>query len=131
MGISLRVMLIAIVMGILMMVMRGIKKNTLESSDSVYWLTLALFLLVCAIFPGIVTWTSGILGFISPSNMVFLFGIVALLIRVFQQDQKICSLRQKVTTLVQNEALDAFEEDSANDENNENAGHSVTEEIDD
>jgi hypothetical protein len=105
MGLPLRLLLLVIFTFIFTMVVRGIRKGSLELSDSVYWLTLAICLLACALFPGIVAWTAHKLGFISPANMAFLLGVVALLVRVFQQDQKICALRQKLTKLVQSEAL--------------------------
>lgn len=47
---------------------------------SLVWILLAIIILVLAIFPQIVYWLSGLLGFVMPSNFVFSFGLAFLLI---------------------------------------------------
>lgn len=105
MSISLRVSLIVGSLLILFFVMRRIRKSGLEIADSIFWLLISAALIVIAIFPQIAYWASDLLGFDAPVNFVFCCSIVVLLARTFTQDQKICQLKKKLTTLVQDEAM--------------------------
>lgn len=107
----LRVMLAVIAVLVVLMVVRGLRKGSFEVMDSLFWLTLSLLLVVAALFPRLVYAMADLLGIESPANLVFLAGIVLLLVRVFQQDRQLTVLRQKLTTLVQNEALKDHTED--------------------
>ena len=105
MSIPLRVSLIICSLVVLFFVMRRIRKAGLEISDSIFWLGISFLLIVIAVFPQIAYWASEVLGFDAPVNFVFACGIIVLLVRTFTQDQKICQLKKKLTTLVQSEAL--------------------------
>lgn len=105
MSIALRVSLIVGSLLILFFVMRRIRKSGLEIADSIFWLLISAALIVIAVFPQIAYWASDLLGFDAPVNFVFCCGIVVLLVRTFTQDQKICQLKKKLTTLTQSEAL--------------------------
>lgn len=50
-------------------------------------------------------WVTGVFGFDSSSNFVFSCGIPALLARLFTQSLKVATLKRKLTTLTQTEAL--------------------------
>lgn len=105
MSIALRASLIVGSLLILFFVMRRIKKSGLEIVDSIFWLLISAALIIIAVFPQIAYWASDLLGFDAPVNFVFCCGIVVLLVRTFTQDQKICQLKKKLTTLVQDEAM--------------------------
>ena len=111
MNIALRVSLIVCSALVLYFVMRKVRTADLEITDSIFWLLLSLLLIIAAIFPGIAYWASGLLGFDSPANFVFLCGIVVLLIRTFTQDRKIATLKRKLTTMAQTEALNDADRD--------------------
>ena len=116
MGTPLRCFLILVSFLILLYVIRRIKKAAFDISDSLFWLIISVLLIVLAIFPGIALWASGLLGIESPANFIFLCGIIILFIRTIMQDQKICTLRKKLTTFAQYVALDNEEVDDRNDE---------------
>lgn len=101
----LRIALVVFSLLILVIVLKRIKKTSLEIADSIFWLFLALILLVIAVFPQIAYWVSSLLGFDAPSNFVFFCGFIVLMIRTFTQDQKITTLKKKLTSLAQHEAL--------------------------
>ena len=105
MNFQLRVSLFICSLLILFFVMRRIRKSGLEIVDSIFWLLISAALIVIAVFPQIAYWASDLLGFDAPVNFVFCCGIVVLLVRTFTQDQKICQLKKKLTTLTQSEAL--------------------------
>lgn len=101
----LRVSLLVFSVLVLVVVIRRIRKAALEIADSIFWLGLSLALLLVAVFPGIAYAASDLLGFGSPSNFIFFCGIIVLLARTLTQDQKITTLKKKLTTLTQTEAL--------------------------
>ena len=105
MNVPLRISFIVCSLAILFFVMRRIRKSSLEITDSVFWLLLAAALIVVAVFPQLAYWVSDLLGFASPSNFIFACGIIVLLVRTFTQDQKICTLKRKLTRMAQEEAL--------------------------
>ena len=106
MNLALRFFLILVAVCMLAFVIRKLRKSALEIADSIFWVFLAALLILVAIFPGLVYWASGIFGFASPSNFVFLCGILVVLARTFTQDLKVATLKKKLTKLVQTEALD-------------------------
>lgn len=105
MNIPLRILFLVCSFSIMFFVLRRIRRSSLEIADSIFWLILAAALIVIAVFPELAYWASGLLGFNSPSNFIFACGIVVLLVRTFTQDQKICTLRRKLTKIAQNSAL--------------------------
>lgn len=105
MNVPLRISFIICSLAILFFVMRRIRRSSLEIADSVFWLLLAGALIVVAVFPRLAYWVSDLLGFESPSNFIFACGIIVLLVRTFTQDQKICTLKRKLTHMAQGEAL--------------------------
>lgn len=105
MSVSLRIFLLAGAFFVLMFIVRKLKRSEFEVADSIFWLvTVALFALM-AIYPHWVYALSGLLGFESPANCVFLLVIALLMIRVFSLNAKTAHLRTKVNSLIQEIAL--------------------------
>ena len=90
MNITLRIFLLLVAVFTLLFVVRKLRKSALEIIDSIFWVT-------------------GIFGFDSSSNFVFFCGILVLLARLFTQDLKVATLKRKLTTLTQTEALKEHE----------------------
>lgn len=105
MNITLRIFLLIVAFLTLAFVIRKLKKSALEIIDSIFWVLLAVLLIVVAAFPQLVFWVTGAFGFDSSSNFVFFCGILVLLARLFTQDLKVATLKRKLTTLTQTEAL--------------------------
>ena len=68
-----------------------------------------MLLIVETAFPQLVFWVTDVFGFDSSSNFVFFCGILVLLARLFTQDLKVATLKHKLTTLTQTEALKEHE----------------------
>ena len=109
MNITLRIFLLLVAVFTLLFVVRNLRKSALEIIDSIFWVFLAVLLIVVAAFPQLVFWVTGIFEFDSSSNFVFFCGILVLLARLFTQDLKVATLKRKLTTLVQTEALERRE----------------------
>ena len=116
MSIVLRIVLILGALLALSIVVRKVRKSKIRIADSVYWVCAAVLLLVLAIFPGIAFFFSGLLGFLSPSNFVFVVVIALMLLKLFNLACDGSRLTDKVEQLSQELALSKKElEDEGND----------------
>ncbi|WP_085830199.1 DUF2304 domain-containing protein [Collinsella vaginalis] len=106
MATTLRILLIVSALMVTAFVARRIRKGQFSVGDSLFWLILSFSILLSAIFPGVPIALSQMLGITSPSNFVFLVVIALLLIREFTLQMSLSQLRSKLTTLVQEMALD-------------------------
>lgn len=109
MSLALRVFLLCSALLVLVFVVRKVKKSEFETMDAVFWLLFMLVLAILAIFPQIAYAVSGVLGFDSPSNFVFLCVIAILIMRVFMLNAKVAHLRLSLTSLIQEVALRELE----------------------
>lgn len=105
MSIVLRIALILGALFALSIVVRKVRKSKIRIADSVYWVCAAVLLLVLAIFPQIAYFFSGLLGFLSPSNFVFLVVIALILLKLFNLACEVSRLTDKVEQLSQEVAL--------------------------
>lgn len=105
MTVSLRVLLVASAIFVLVFVVRKIRKSQLQVLDAVFWLFFSLSFVVLAVFPQIASALASILGFQAASNFVFLYVIAVLVVRDFSNTVKLSALRSKLTVLTQAIAL--------------------------
>lgn len=82
-----------------------VHKSKILMGDAIFWVLLALLLVILAVFPGIAFFFSGLLGFISPSNFVFLLVMVLLMAKAFANSSEISMLKYRVNELAQENAL--------------------------
>lgn len=83
-----------------------IRKNKIQMGDAIFWVVFAGIMVLLALFPGITFFFAGLLGFVSPVNLVFLVVVALLLFKVFSDSVEISTLKNKVETLAQDKALD-------------------------
>ena len=88
----------------------------LATSDAVFWFLFSFFLIIMALFPGLVFALSSALGFESPANFVFLCILVVVICRQLAVSVEIARQRAKLTALVRYMALEDFKDNSASDE---------------
>ena len=79
MNVVLRICAAIFFLGFLFYVLRLVSKGKLQLKYSLLWILLCIVILICDAFPGIIFWFSGLLGFITPSNFMFIVAIVLLL----------------------------------------------------
>lgn len=108
---SLRMLLIICALIVLFFIVRKLRKAQIQVMDSVFWLLFSLSLVVLAIFPEIAFTLSRLLGFQAPVNFVMLYVIAVLVMRNFTLTVKVAQLREKLTILVQEIALDRTRKD--------------------
>lgn len=106
MSVALRVVLVIVSLLTAFFVIRKIRKSQFKITDSLYWIFFIVFLLVISIFPQITYYFSGLLGFESPSNFVFVVFIFLLLIKIFLNSVKTSKLENTLSDLIQKYAID-------------------------
>lgn len=77
--IVLRLLIAVVFVSFLLCVIRLVSRDKLLLKYSLLWILLGVVILVCDAFPEIMYWASDVLGFISPSNFIFLVAIALLL----------------------------------------------------
>lgn len=114
MSVTLRVLLIISSFIAFYLCITKIKKSHLKIENSVTWMFGCIILILISIFPNIVIWISGKLGFVAPVNFIFLVIIAFLLIQTFIDNIHITSLNEKIKELDHYIALKEKEEKSKN-----------------
>ena len=101
----LRLFLVIGAVVVFLFVIGQIRRARFDARESLFWLCLGAGLIAVALVPGIAYFFSGLLGFQSPSNFVFLVLITLLLARVFALQADVIALRRQLRELVQEIAL--------------------------
>ena len=110
MSIVLRILLIVCSILVFLMVIKKIKQSKLKIEKSLTWMIGSILLVLMSIFSNFIAWISGNLGFISPSNFVFVVIILFLLIQVFFDSIHISELNEKIKDLDHYMAIKEYEE---------------------
>ena len=88
---------------------RKIRKSKIKINHSIFWVVFGLVLLLLALVPDSVFWLSRVLGFQSPSNLVYLIIIFLLVIKLFTTTMRLSKLSEQVTSLTQMIAIRQLE----------------------
>lgn len=84
---------------------RGIRKNRLKIDHSIFWTVFGLVLLVLACVPNVFFWISRVLGFQSPSNLVYIIVVFLLVLKLFTTTVRLSKLSEQVASLTQELAI--------------------------
>ena len=103
---AMRVMLIAGSVLTALYVLVRIRRNKMQTENSLFWIFFSLILVILGIFPQVAHWFAGLLGFISTVNLVYLVIIFLLVVKVFLQDQRLAKTEAQLTRLAQTYAID-------------------------
>ena len=106
MTMTLRIALILVSVGTLLLMMRRIRQSKMQIESAVFWIVLALVLVVFSLFPAVADLAAHCLGIYSTANVLFLFAIFVLIVKVFYMTIHISQLETKIRELVQQMALD-------------------------
>lgn len=105
MSLTLRILLIVASVLMMLYALYKIRRAQLDIDDTVFWLLFPALLLVISIVPELPIWLSGLLGFASPANFVFLFVIAFLLFKLFLVSVELSVQKRRLSHLVQSLAL--------------------------
>lgn len=95
------------------------KKKKLSFKYTLVWLIFGVMTLICAIFPSIVTGLSQLLHIEEPTNALFLIYIFLLIVIAFYISTSFSKLYEKVTGLIQENALLSYKIEQLEKENKE------------
>lgn len=118
MSLALRIELIILAIAFVFVIVRNVNRKRLRIQYSFIWLIIALALIVAAFFPNTVVWLCGVLDIETPSNLVYLLGIIVLLLITFHQTQLISRQADQIKRLTQMISLEKYKRE----ENENNAG---------
>ena len=107
---AMRVMLIAGSVLTSLYVLVRIRRNKMQTENSLFWIFFSLILVLLGIFPQIAHWAANLLGVISTVNLVYLIIIFLLVVKIFLQDQRLAKVESQVTKMAQTYAIDHEEE---------------------
>lgn len=109
MSLAVRILLVFVSLVSTGVMMRKIRESKLQIEYAIFWIIFAGMIVVLALFPELAFWGARMLNIQSPINMIFLFIIFILLVKVFLMTIELSSLENKVKELVQKIALDEKE----------------------
>lgn len=86
-------------------ILHKIKKLKVKMEDAIFWIVFAGVLCLMGVFPEFTYWLTGVMGILSPANLIFLVVIFLLIEKVFTLSIIVSQLEEKVSTLSAEVAL--------------------------
>lgn len=71
MTVTLRIALILVSVGTLFLIMRKIRQSKVQIENAIFWIILALVLVVLSIFPSVADFASRLVGIYATTNFLF------------------------------------------------------------
>lgn len=102
---ALRITLLVLCIALSLGVIRLIGQGRLQVRYALLWMVLVALMLVCALFPPLVSAMSGFFGFEYSSNFIFSVGIVSVLVITLSLSMVVSWQARYIRSLVQTVAL--------------------------
>lgn len=96
---------------ILVVLFELLRRRHLREKYAVIWAFVAFGVLTLTIFPGLLTWTSDLLGIDVPVNLLFFMASMVLMVLTLQHSHELGRLEDKTRTLAEELALVRMELD--------------------
>ena len=106
MTMMLRVILIIVSVITMTFMMRKIRQAKVQIEAAMFWVIMALILVVFAVVPGAADLCARLLGIYSTPNFLFLFMIFLLIVKAFGMTIQLSQLESKQRELIQKMALE-------------------------
>ena len=100
-----RVILFIVSLLTMSFMMRKIRQAKVQIEAAMFWVIVALILVVFSLFPGVADACARLLGIYSTPNFLFLFMIFLLMVKVFGMTLQVSQMESKQKELVQKIAL--------------------------
>lgn len=110
MPLSQRIFLILGSVATLLYFISKIRKSKIKINHSIFWMVFGMVLLALALVPDGIFWVSDLLGFQSPSNLIYLIVIFLLVVKLFTTTMRLSKLSEQVAALAQELALRQLQE---------------------
>ena len=106
MTVIFRVILVIVSILTMAFMMRKIRQATVQIEAALFWVIMALILVVFSLFPAVADACAHLLGIYSTPNFLFLFMIFLLIVKVFGMTLQMSQMESRQKELVQRIALD-------------------------
>ena len=100
-----RVILVIVSLLTMSFMMRKIRQAKVQIEAAMFWVIVALILVVFSLVPGVAGACARVLGIYSTPNFLFLFMIFLLMVKVFSMTLQVSQMESKQKELVQKIAL--------------------------
>ncbi len=90
-----------------------LRRHRLREKYALIWFVIAVGVLVVAVFPGLLTWATTLLGLQVPANLLFFVASLVLLVLTLQHSYELGRLEERTRTLAEEVALLRLELDRA------------------
>ena len=100
-----RVILVIVSLLTMSFMMRKIRQAKVQIEAAMFWVIVALILVVFSLFPGVADACARLLGIYSTPNFLFLVMIFLLMVKVFSMTLQVSQMESKQKELVQKIAL--------------------------
>jgi hypothetical protein len=90
---------------VLVLIIHMLRKERFKERHALIWLIAGSVSLVVSIFPVILTWLAGLLGFSVPANLFFFGSIVMLFLVALQTSTELTTLEEKTRILAERTAI--------------------------
>lgn len=105
MTMTLRAALILVSVGTMFLMMRKIRQSKVQIENAIFWIILALVLVIISIFPSVADFASQLVGIYATTNFLFVSAIFILIVKIFYMTIHISQLETKIKELAQQIAL--------------------------
>ncbi|MBO2448467.1 DUF2304 domain-containing protein [Actinomadura barringtoniae] len=85
----------------LLVIFEMLRRRRLREKYAITWVVVALFIVVIAVFPGVLTWAAELTGVEVPANLLFFGASLVLLALNVQLSSEVSRLEDKVRTLAE------------------------------
>ena len=106
MTVIFRVILVIVSILTMAFMMRKIRQAKVQIEAALFWVIMALILVVFSLFPAVADACAHLLGIYSTPNFLFLFMIFLLIVKVFGRTLQMSQMESRQKELVQRIALD-------------------------
>lgn len=106
MTVIFRVILVIVSILTMAFMMRKIRQAKVQIEAALFWVIMALILVVFSLFPAVADACARLLGIYSTPNFLFLFMIFLLIVKVFGMTLQMSQMESRQKELVQRIALD-------------------------
>lgn len=89
----------------LVLIFELLRRRRLREKYAVFWVLVALFTLLIAAFPGLLTWMAELAGVAVPANLLFFLASMALLVISVQHSHELGRMEDRTRTLAEEVAL--------------------------
>jgi hypothetical protein len=90
-----------------------LRRHRLREKYALIWFVIALGVLVVALFPGVLTWATAVVGLEVPANLLFFVASLVLLALTLQHSYELGRVEERTRTLAEEVALLRLELDRA------------------